>query len=531
MNHDALSIAPRRRSAAAPRLGRIRKRYVVLLLALLLVAWLGWVVAGAIRAKPGPLVDYGRELLEHAAAAQPEGENGWRAFLDAIAIYDSIDPPDLPDWPTDLVEAAEIESLTRVLDGEFDPQRLRFELAMLQQVEGSGVLERLDAMAAAPRAVRESINVDGPGIVFTLLPELSPARSLAKMSAARMRVALERGDTAQFLRSAEHGLALGRVLAHDPFYVSRLVGLAVSNLMLSEIGHTLIEHNLDEATCRRLAEMLDRRVLPPMSLALEAERLCQLDTIQRLYSDDGKGDGILLMSKSVEMGSMLGGGPPIGGGHPIFNVAGLFLPGRAETTRLLDEYFDAAIEQSGLSGPEQQAHPVDLDAFPDNLPRGHFFLRMLLPALSRGASADLKSRAQRQAVRIMLALEAYEARHGSPPETLAELAPEFLPSVPLDPVSGQPFVLVGRAAAEGDPRRWLLYSVGTDGEDNGGAETADPDDAMDALEFEEAARGLDYVFNRLRTDPTEPQGRTGAAETPPAGPDEPEPTNGGEEKP
>lgn len=529
-HHCGTISTGRPRPSPPQRLGRIRKRYVILLLFALLLGWLGWMIAGAMSARPGPLVDYGRQLLDLSAAAQPEGENGWPALLDAIAIYDSIDPSDLPDWPTDLVEAAEIESLTRILDGEFDGQRLRFELALLERIEASGALERLDAMSAAPRAVRESIGLDGPGIVFTLLPELSPARSLAKMCAARMRVALERGDSEQFLRSAEHGLALGRVMAHDPFYISRLVGLAVSNLAFSEIGHALVERELDEPTCLRLLALLDRHVLPPMSLALEAERLCQLDAIQRLYSDDGKGDGILLMSKSVEMGNMLGGGPPVGGGHPVMNVAGLFLPGRAETTRLLDEYFDAAIEQSVLTGPQQQAHPVDLETFVDNLPRGHFFLKMLLPALSRGGGADRKARAVREALRLTLAIEAFEARHGRPPEALADLAPEFLPSIPIDPVSGQAFVLARREATAADPREWLLYSIGADGQDNGGAETPDPDDAYDALDVETGAQGFDYVFNRLRPPAEEPnEPAESPAESPATVPVEPAPAAGSDE--
>jgi hypothetical protein len=65
-----------------------------------------------------------------------------------------------------------------------------------------------------------------------------------------------------------------------------------------------------------------------------------------------------------------------------------------------------------------------------------------------------------------IALKRFQLQHGNFPEKLAELTPEFLPAVPLDPVDGKP--LRYRRNADGT---FLLYSVGDDGVDNGGDPT------------------------------------------------------------
>jgi hypothetical protein len=66
----------------------------------------------------------------------------------------------------------------------------------------------------------------------------------------------------------------------------------------------------------------------------------------------------------------------------------------------------------------------------------------------------------------LVAVERYRLATGRLPATLDELVPRFLAAVPLDPYDGQPLRL--RATDEG----LTIYSVGPDGQDNGG--TLDP---------------------------------------------------------
>lgn len=63
-----------------------------------------------------------------------------------------------------------------------------------------------------------------------------------------------------------------------------------------------------------------------------------------------------------------------------------------------------------------------------------------------------------------LALRAYQAEHGDLPKTLNDLAPSYLKNVPIDPFgNGKPLRYVRKNA-----REYSLYSVGSDGRDDGG---------------------------------------------------------------
>lgn len=65
-------------------------------------------------------------------------------------------------------------------------------------------------------------------------------------------------------------------------------------------------------------------------------------------------------------------------------------------------------------------------------------------------------------VTTALAIRAYEATNGKRPTSLAELVPQWLPAVPLDPFSQQPL------AYRFSTNAFLLYSLGPDGKDDGG---------------------------------------------------------------
>ncbi len=68
-----------------------------------------------------------------------------------------------------------------------------------------------------------------------------------------------------------------------------------------------------------------------------------------------------------------------------------------------------------------------------------------------------------------IALKRYQIRNRSYPRELAALRPDFVETLPQDPIDGQ--TLRYRLRPDGS---FLLYSVGDDGEDNGGDATPVP---------------------------------------------------------
>jgi len=94
--------------------------------------------------------------------------------------------------------------------------------------------------------------------------------------------------------------------------------------------------------------------------------------------------------------------------------------------------------------------------------------------LGRAAEAE----ARRRILITALALERYRGKHGSYPNALAGLAPEFLKMVPADFMDGQP--LRYRLANDG---HFLLYSIGLDCVDNGGKVLEREDRMSELREF------------------------------------------------
>jgi hypothetical protein len=90
--------------------------------------------------------------------------------------------------------------------------------------------------------------------------------------------------------------------------------------------------------------------------------------------------------------------------------------------------------------------------------------------MSRSWSAIIKahssSMARMESARTAFAIERFRLAHQQAlPDSLAELAPNYLPAVPRDPFDEQPLRFKRL------PRGYVVYSVGPDGVDNGGAES------------------------------------------------------------
>jgi hypothetical protein len=86
-----------------------------------------------------------------------------------------------------------------------------------------------------------------------------------------------------------------------------------------------------------------------------------------------------------------------------------------------------------------------------------------IPNLSASLRTEVRAETFRRLTITDIAIMRYQLKHGAAPKELGSLVPEFLASVPLDPMSGKP--LCYRLNAEGT---FTLYSTGEDGKDDGG---------------------------------------------------------------
>jgi hypothetical protein len=100
----------------------------------------------------------------------------------------------------------------------------------------------------------------------------------------------------------------------------------------------------------------------------------------------------------------------------------------------------------------------------------------------------------RNVVVTAIAIKRYELRHHQLPATLEELTPEFLPSVPIDCMDGQP--LRYRPNADGT---FLLYSVGENGVDDGGNPALEKG-VIGSNYYWQNSHALDWVWPKPATE-------------------------------
>jgi hypothetical protein len=93
---------------------------------------------------------------------------------------------------------------------------------------------------------------------------------------------------------------------------------------------------------------------------------------------------------------------------------------------------------------------------------GNVLIGLLMPAIRKVQNAYDRAEQVQRNQQVAFALAAYRGDHGRYPEKLDALAPQYLAQVPGDLFSGEP--LIYRPGED----RYLFYSVGVNGQDDGG---------------------------------------------------------------
>jgi hypothetical protein len=118
-------------------------------------------------------------------------------------------------------------------------------------------------------------------------------------------------------------------------------------------------------------------------------------------------------------------------------------------------------------------------------------VRSVTPAVGAAVKFQDSTACQIAGTRIMLALEAYRARNGNYPSALNELTPDILAQLPIDPLSPNGEFKYRLLSTDASGPGFVLYSVGADGQDNGGTAAPKPNEALDPGQ----GKGFDFVFN------------------------------------
>jgi hypothetical protein len=441
----------------------------------------------AVTATPGDAVDYHRELIRLSEESQPPGEDGWPFLVEAIARQERVEGEFERGLPGLALKAIRDPGEISWEVSEYTPQQYRAAAErLIERLREDDVWSLLDQLASSPRAVRDTTDQDVEVLLHLLLHHTGKTRQLGYAAIVRMRLAHERADDAEAAGAFEHALALARVSASQPLIIDHVVGLSISAGACRELQHELLERAHDTHALRTMLAACDQQAMPSIALALQGERIVTMDVVQWTHTDDGNGNGRLILSQVEKIRS---GGPV----PSIANIQAILYPSKQETVELADRLYSTTIERASLSYQERRKEPDDLY----DLPPRQVVLEIVFPAFGRAMQEQDQWRTLIGGAKLALAVELYNAETGAYPDSLPDLVPDFLEALPTDPYALDGAFRYKRFETPDEHRRrYLLYSTSIDGRDDGG--NFDPDEPMVPGAQKD---GFDVILNMPREEP------------------------------
>ena len=232
----------------------------------------------------------------------------------------------------------------------------------------------------------------------------------------------ENGQSQSAAHSVMSGFGLARSLAKEPIIIPQLVRMACHGLAISGLERCI---NRTAFTDEQLAD-LDRCFIEAegcsnLARAYVGDRCHFLDALKKPES---------LMSAITDDGKQIS--PMTAPFSELYKAVGL-----ADMDAMLYlDFIDGYIEITKLPPHQRKKASDTLEARLESISNIHLLLHMLMPSWSRAVTVELRSIAGLRAARASLALERYRLAAGKLPDSLSELVPVYLESVPKDPFDG-----------------------------------------------------------------------------------------------
>jgi len=494
-----------------------QQRVVIGLFVLALLAAAGF--AGAVHWGPKrALADYERQLrasgetltIEELTPLVPPSRNGAAIFRQVLAAWNVPVAPGTFANPLDRDRPA---AMCIVAPGKAmigwkqtqwgDPPTNTWAEAEAALADEAENLELLRELIDRPELGFGLNYKQGPSL---LLPHLAPLKKAAQRLSAAALCDLHRADTAAAVTNVIAMLAIARGMEGEPLAISQLVRLAIVYTTQAATWDLLQSPGLAD---NQLA-VLQRRwteleFIHPAESALAMERAMGTQTLEEMRASHAK------------FRTFFGTGPVSGAGDLLETAVGetktamwQFSWSYPDEQRMLQGYqtmleaartvhagqpFATALRQQesrlAVLGFKHAKH--EFGWWPGDNPARidlHSIFSESIVSMRGVLNRVMEAEAARQLTVTAIALKRFQLRHNNYPPDLNALLPEILSSVPRDPVDGQPFRY--RLNTDGT---FLLYSVGEDGEDNGG----DPSPVTNSKSLVTWLRGRDFVWPQPAT--------------------------------
>jgi len=330
---------------------------------------------------------------------------------------------------------------------------------------------------------------------------LGPVKQLVLDFSARFLLALHQGRTQEAFRDLKSCSIASQLLAKDPLMIDQLVRYACMSITLSACWEALqagVWTDGQLAELQRQWEQADILALAAATLAMERARE-QMEfqqaraSRQALQDMSGGASGIrnnseiwndFLLNARTLPGELLANYPRYWGWRWIWSYRDEqryleIMQTMIEATR------DAQKRRSTVTFPKDRP---DSAVFSPLIAEGFNVTDLMTGPIEKFVGHASRAQTMANIVTAAIALERFRLAHHAYPDALAKLAPEFVQTVPVDCMDDHD--LRYRLNPDGT---YLLYSVGSDGVDNGGDPTPEEGKRPGFL------NGRDWVWSRPAT--------------------------------
>jgi hypothetical protein len=244
--------------------------------------------------------------------------------------------------------------------------------------------------------------------------------------------------------------------------------MALNGLAQGTAFDLLAEHPVEAGRLEALQQEMEAALAEQAPWSLASERLRLLDIVQQSFTDNGQGDGHLVMGKIFDEYKHLEELPnELADAVAYLKLLGIAWqhPSRRETVRLLENLMPWLDELARQTPWQLRQRGTSYEQEIRGRIAGHYFLALAqLPGhLGRTLEIHYRARVSGEALIATIALLRYRQDKGRWPEGLEALASDgYIRTIPMDPFSGKP------PAYRPTGETFLLYSFGLDFDDDGG---------------------------------------------------------------
>ncbi|HYF15685.1 MAG TPA: hypothetical protein VD971_11510 [Phycisphaerales bacterium] len=294
-----------------------------------------WAVAWCYTAKPTPRTDYGAKIRELAAKDAPNPENRDR-YPEFVAIVEAVGNAHAA-FREQAEAAGKRDDIKyeRVIRGTATAEERSLADEALAFVTASGAFGRCKRLPGLRGALRTIPT--GEPLLGTPLYEISFCRVAGHLQVLRLRRALEADDSANALAAAREILAMTDILAQQGSMLDASILFRTRRLLYDAMAQACDDGLVSGVSARELVALLSDYALTPTSArAVSLERYIGLDMIQWTYTDNGRGDGLAIMT---EIKRLDGSDTP----PKLDNIAAFVMPSGKEAEEHMSTSYDALV--------------------------------------------------------------------------------------------------------------------------------------------------------------------------------------------